>query len=145
MELIKQTKFGECLAACVAMLTGTSLSDAKGEMEDLLDKDGQSYYPLSEAIKYLAKYGQCYGMAIKPSVSRIGPKVAVFDISFRLDICNAILTVPSSTREDVLHVVVFDKERRMVLDPLKDEPQPLEDYGIDEWVAVYDVREGTIS
>lgn len=134
INLVKQTEPGLCMAACVAMVANTSIEDVLANARILKPEDGIRYMPDNEAIKFLAGRMLCYGLRIKPG-EKISSAIETFTVTVPLE-CPAILAVASENFPGHDHAVVWDSERRMVLDPLHDDPQPIERYKVLEWVPV---------
>lgn len=95
MELVKQEKCGDCGPACVAMVLGCSLNEAK---EYLRHEDGQ---------------GVTSGQIIGCLAGRGVP--AIESLEWPTTKIPAILTVPSLNNPGLLHYIVYDG--RQILDP----------------------------
>lgn len=135
LQLVRQTEPGLCMAACVAMVAGTSIEEVVEKCRILKPQEGPRYLPDNEAIKFLASRMLCYGLRVKPDV-KITSDVSEFEVRVSVSEAPAILAVKSENFEGFMHAVVWDNERRLVLDPLYDEPQPLERYEVLEWAVV---------
>lgn len=93
MRLVKQRKFGECGAACAAMVLGWSL-------DEVLAKIGNTQAGITNArlVEFLISNGvQCIESLAHPGN------------------VPSILTVPSLNHPGLLHYIVFDGEQ--YLDP----------------------------
>lgn len=127
---IKQTAYGECLPACLAMLAGCSLEETLATVRRIQDKEGFYYVPMRDAWKWLAEHW-IGGLTI-------GFTGGEKDISLPIecivgDTIMALVTVASETRKGVMHAVVWCPDRKMILDPQLDDPQPLSRYTVIEW------------
>lgn len=127
---IRQTEFGECLPACLAMIAGCSLQDTLSTVRRIRDREGFLYVPMREAWKWLADRW-IGGLTVGFGKGKKG-----IELPFAFEIGSnvmAIVTVASETRDGVLHAVVWCPEREMILDPQHDEPQPIHRYTVIEW------------
>lgn len=100
IRLVRQQEFGQCGAACLAMIVSESLAEVAGDVEQ--------FYGIR-----LAKAGMSSG-EIVDFLSRRGfsePR----EVLERPDLRPAILTVPSLNHLGLLHYIVWDGER--YLDP----------------------------
>lgn len=138
MNHVMQPKNGLCMAACVAMLTNTSLDDVltKARILKATDLGGMEYLPTNEAIIYLARHMLCYGIVGGPIEFTKETKIVSFGISLEQ---NALLGVPSPNYEGEQHAVVWDASIQMIRDPLKAEPQSLLDYKVLEWAPIVEI------
>lgn len=135
MNLVRQRAKGECLPACLAMIANTTIDDVLATTRMLEGKGGCPYLPDNEAVKWLASRMIWYGLRIGPARG-LTAETESFRVDISLDI-PAILSVPSENFPGLNHAVVWDNERRKILDPQKDEPQDLSSYPvIHEWVPV---------
>lgn len=134
MNIIRQTEPGLCLAACVAMIVGDSLENVVNSTRILKSEDGVRFLPDNEAIKFLASRMLCYGLRLAPG-TEVTKDIDSFNVTVSLDI-PAILAVKSKNFEGFNHAVVWDNQRRMILDPLHDDPQELSRYEVIEWVPI---------
>lgn len=139
LPLIRQTEPGLCLAACVAMVSGSSLDEvvAACTLRKLPGRKHR-FLPDHEAIRYLATRHLHCGLRIRPPALVHG-NMESFTITIRLDDAPGILSVKSANHEDLLHAVVWCPDRQMVLDPLHDTPQPLGWYELVEWGVVSEI------
>ena len=134
MNIVRQTEPGLCLAACVAMVSNSTLDEVMAKARILRAEDGIRFLPDNEAIKFLAGRFLQYGFTFKPghpfdhAADRFIVEVPINQ--------PAILAVRSKNFVDHDHAVVWDPNRRQILDPLHDEPQPIENYEIIEWAMV---------
>lgn len=100
MKLVQQRRFGECGAACLAMVLGLDLDHVLREFPDLTNGICED-----DMIQYLG----CHGVPALASVA--WPSLSI----------SAILTVPSLNHPGVLHFVVWDAASQTVLDPSNEE------------------------
>ena len=94
MNLVRQEKLGECGAACVAMVAGITLGEARSQLPDL--PGGVIPQDVITAL-------QRHGVESIESMVRPSPSVP------------AILSVPALNVAGLLHFIVWDGER--YLDP----------------------------
>jgi len=134
MNIVRQTESGLCLAACVAMVANCSLEEVVEKTRILKSQDGVRFLPDNEAIKFLASRMLCYGLRLAPG-SEVNEDTPDFTVTVTTD-CPAILGVLSENFPGFNHAVVWDNQRRKILDPLHDEPQPLSRYTVVEWVPI---------
>lgn len=105
-----------CLAACVAMLTGSVLDEviARTVVND------RGYLPAREAQRYLRRYGLMLDDECEYADKTLP----------------GLLIVESWEIEGGQHAVVWCPERRMVLDPQLEEPREVSEYRVLDWVMV---------
>ncbi len=111
------------------MIADCTLADCLGTVRRIKDREGFLYVPMREAWKWLADrwiggltIGFGEGQSIElPFTMEVGTNVM------------AIVTVASEARQGVMHAVVWCPDRKMILDPQHDEPQPLNRYTVIEW------------
>lgn len=130
MKHVQQTAYGECLPACLAMIAGCSLADCLGTVRRIRDREGFLYVPMPDAWKWLAERW-IGGLTVGFGEGQSGIEMP-FTFEIRGDGV-ALVTVASETREGVMHAVVWCPDRKMILDPQHDEPQPLSRYTVIEW------------
>ena len=117
------------------MVAGESIETVCASARILEPAEGPRYMPDNEAIKFLASRFLCYGLRIKPPL-RMDGDTTNFNVEIDLRDAPAILAVKSENFAGFQHAVVWCNQRRKVLDPLYDEPQPIERYKILEWVPI---------
>ena len=129
-----------CQACCVATLVGCSLEEVLAEVTLTTDKVGRQYLTNDESCRWMVTRGLCFGA--------IGnwPDFTTLDVSEglsfeRVDLIPALVGVKSRWVPDLHHAVVWDPERRMVLDPRESDPQPLTDYLVYEWWPVFELKQ----
>lgn len=111
------------------MVAGCSLAETLATVRRIKDREGFLYVPMRDAWKWLADHwigGLTIGFGGQKDI----------ELPFTFDIgadVMAIVTVASETREGVMHAVVWCPDRKMILDPQHDEPQPLNRYTVIEW------------
>lgn len=95
MDLVKQEQVGDCGPACVAMVLGCTLAEAREQ----LPKHPTGWTTPSDIIECLAQHG------VPAIESLVWPNYSV----------SAILTVPSLNHPGLLHFILWDGEQ--YLDP----------------------------
>lgn len=136
---------GLCVACCLAMVTHQPLRAVLASVHlDVSGKLPMPYVPMREAVRFLLEHGYTYGnpfafetdMVVEPGTNEIvGSPVP---ISRK---CNALLTVRSKKNPGYSHMVVWDYERRKVLDPQCDQPRDLSEYQVIEWANLLAICE----
>ena len=136
LELVRMEQFGECLAACVATIAGTSILDVRTHCRFRFHTDFKCYtLPTNEAIRYLAMHLVQYGCTIgKLKFDKVPERSDYIEVQIELKAL-AILTVESKVAAGAFHAVVWDPMRQMILDPAEEKPQPLTDYKIIDWTV----------
>lgn len=120
LKLVRQKKTTECGAACVAMLTGTSLARAKKNIQFRNSGNLRTFSP--DLRQALAKSNIRLGRRIDTRLkigpgSRVDTKLWEKLISGKAQALVALWRPPSAKNEARWHWVVFDREG--VLDPKK--------------------------
>lgn len=135
MELIRQPEGSYlCQACCVAMVSGRPLSEVISSCHMLKAPDGSGKYYLTnyESAKFLWQNDIMFGCIGKFSNQKLDVDEG---LNFEgVDKIPAIVGVKSKKYVDGDHAVVWCPDRRMILDPQCDEPQPLSVYKVYEWI-----------
>lgn len=130
---------GYCMAACVAMVTNSSLQQVREACHFRFNRDHNFYYiPDKELVRFLAN--RYYRLGMRADLSQREIKSYYEDIAVYIPLqVPAILTVESRNFPDVKHAVVWDPELRKIRDPQIEEPQELNEYKVFEWDPVTDL------
>lgn len=139
-----------CQAACVAMITRLTLRTVRKHVKlhrirrgkGAATEVGKEYLSDHEATRFLLTRGWLTGCW--PMFGEDGTQLSAGDLAkskhgvtlHKIDDWPGILAVKSEKIEGSIHAVVWDKVRRMVLDPHYEEPKPLQRYIILEWIPV---------
>lgn len=136
MSLVRQPpETYYCQACCVAMLAGVTLDDvlSSARLLEAPDKSGKTYLSNLDAQKFLIGRGLSLGAITNFEPQRVDlDRLVIHDVR-RIA---ALVGVESHVYAGGMHAVVWCPDRQMVLDPQRDDPQPIDRYMVYEWMPL---------
>lgn len=124
-----------CQACCTAMLANVDLQYVldRARLLQAPDGSGKVYMTNRETIRFLLEFGLTIGAAASFPFVQQPDDLNEIHIVSDLSKQSALVGVRSEKYPDGEHAVVWDHERRMILDPQLEDPQPLSRYRVYEW------------